>query len=533
MSSKTAGTQPDPPVAVLAGDDATAIRDLLRRSHGSDVRAVAGTDPDGFIRSAPVTGPWALASVRDLAISATARQEAQRQLDLRQRGEQAVQGVLAALGHAFDGTGGWWISAFAAPDRTVGFVNTARGVAVSTSAVLGADVIEALTVPRQAEGPQVSGAASWASPDPGEAHQASAPAGWVQLVMDLRGGDAVTPQPGVTARIVAWCLRTCYGKPGDPGALGLDTHPWTFASSAGRADVAGPQDWPAAGDVRRAVDEAGLAVLDTIARDLAADAGVGGEIGTALDGDGPRWERIRAAWQAALLPAADFAGYEEPAQVAARAARRASAAALAPVARIAESCGDAVPYGPGNIEGSRYWDVIEALAARIITARLEPLMAPLAAAVPGQPRDARRERERLTDAVAGPVAELACSRARDGAADAWLAMAGAYRAGGPVAVDIPLPVPGHLPWDPSGIVGLEEIAGRLGVKRATADKWRTRSRRQDDLGTPRWQRNERLPEAPGIVGGRPAWPWQVISEWAIRTGRLLPGEILPADQHGP
>lgn len=55
------------------------------------------------------------------------------------------------------------------------------------------------------------------------------------------------------------------------------------------------------------------------------------------------------------------------------------------------------------------------------------------------------------------------------------------------------------------IVGLVEIAGRLGVKRDTTDQWRARGL---------------LPEPTWTVGGRPAWPWRHIEEWAERTGRI-------------
>lgn len=58
---------------------------------------------------------------------------------------------------------------------------------------------------------------------------------------------------------------------------------------------------------------------------------------------------------------------------------------------------------------------------------------------------------------------------------------------------------------PAEAVGLEEIAQRLGVRRPTADQWRSRGV---------------LPEPPWTVGGRPAWPWPLIEQWARDTGRL-------------
>lgn len=57
-------------------------------------------------------------------------------------------------------------------------------------------------------------------------------------------------------------------------------------------------------------------------------------------------------------------------------------------------------------------------------------------------------------------------------------------------------------------VGLAEIAERLGIKRDTADHWRTRGL---------------LPEPSWTVGGRPCWPWSVIEAWARETGRLNRG----------
>lgn len=54
-------------------------------------------------------------------------------------------------------------------------------------------------------------------------------------------------------------------------------------------------------------------------------------------------------------------------------------------------------------------------------------------------------------------------------------------------------------------VGLAEVAVLLGVQRDTVDKWQTRG----VLPAPRW-----------TVGGRPAWPWADIEDWARRTARL-------------
>ena len=53
-------------------------------------------------------------------------------------------------------------------------------------------------------------------------------------------------------------------------------------------------------------------------------------------------------------------------------------------------------------------------------------------------------------------------------------------------------------------VGAVEIAQRLGVTRATVDKWRQRG----IFPAPQW-----------TVGGRPAWEWSTVDEWARSTGR--------------
>jgi hypothetical protein len=54
-------------------------------------------------------------------------------------------------------------------------------------------------------------------------------------------------------------------------------------------------------------------------------------------------------------------------------------------------------------------------------------------------------------------------------------------------------------------VGLADIAAALGVKRATADQWRWR---------------KLLPKEMWTIGRSPMWPWPVIEDWAVTTGRL-------------
>jgi hypothetical protein len=55
-------------------------------------------------------------------------------------------------------------------------------------------------------------------------------------------------------------------------------------------------------------------------------------------------------------------------------------------------------------------------------------------------------------------------------------------------------------------VGTREIAERLGVTRKAVEAWRVRN-----LG---------FPEPRWTVGGRPAWAWDDVEDWAVKTGRL-------------
>lgn len=64
------------------------------------------------------------------------------------------------------------------------------------------------------------------------------------------------------------------------------------------------------------------------------------------------------------------------------------------------------------------------------------------------------------------------------------------------------------PTDDDMPVGAVEIAARLGVARATVDSWRIR-----DSG---------FPDPDWTVGGRPAWRWSAVRDWAAATGRATP-----------
>lgn len=65
------------------------------------------------------------------------------------------------------------------------------------------------------------------------------------------------------------------------------------------------------------------------------------------------------------------------------------------------------------------------------------------------------------------------------------------------------------------IVGLKEIAERLGVKQQTAAAWNYR---------------QLLPAHEGTVSGMPAWRWATIERWAAETGRLGGVAEFVADQ---
>lgn len=68
--------------------------------------------------------------------------------------------------------------------------------------------------------------------------------------------------------------------------------------------------------------------------------------------------------------------------------------------------------------------------------------------------------------------------------------------------DVPLPKPHPT------LVGINEIAERLGVKRNAVDQWR---------------HYKVMPPAPWLISGHPVWDWEEdIVPWAIRTGRMEP-----------
>jgi hypothetical protein len=72
-------------------------------------------------------------------------------------------------------------------------------------------------------------------------------------------------------------------------------------------------------------------------------------------------------------------------------------------------------------------------------------------------------------------------------------------------LDDAAPIPDLSDLDP---VGATEIAERLSVALQTVGQWRLRG----VMPAPTW-----------TVGGRPAWAWPIIEQWARDTGRLPSG----------
>ena len=68
----------------------------------------------------------------------------------------------------------------------------------------------------------------------------------------------------------------------------------------------------------------------------------------------------------------------------------------------------------------------------------------------------------------------------------------------------------------SEVVGVREIAERLGMRRETVSMWVTR-------GWPKGDRSAKPPKPPttvGTVSGQVAYRWVDVERWAKATGRL-------------
>jgi hypothetical protein len=146
--------------------DLVVARQWLRGKHSGDLESLShGVDVWG----------------KKIKRSKVIKDEATRQLKLREAGAAKVRGVLKAAGKVYTDTSGWWIVPFITTNKEIAFVNIAHGVAVASNVQLDEDTIEALTVPDQGEGVKASGAAVWTSPDAGVGFKAKSPPGWVQL----------------------------------------------------------------------------------------------------------------------------------------------------------------------------------------------------------------------------------------------------------------------------------------------------------------------------------------------------------------
>ncbi len=291
---------------------------------------------------------------------------ARRQVELRDAGTDIVLGVLDGLGYRYSGTGGWHITAYATPEHMLGLVNIAKGIAVLTSVPLDSHIVEALTVPDQANGPQTSGAAAWTSPDAGEGRRASAPDGWMQLLVDVRAdvrGEHYTaarrtPAPLITcrARVVRWGLATCYeGRPGDPGPRSLDVI----------GELEPIYDWPVDREIRRRMAAVADDRLCALARRLAGVAGVDLESYLTRPGS----PDLAGAWSAATLPRHPF-GYAGARDVA-------TSVTYAAPQRLLREHGVTwcAAWETSRVVGASYHSLLEQLLRRILVQRLEPIAA--------------------------------------------------------------------------------------------------------------------------------------------------------------
>jgi hypothetical protein len=494
--------------ALLASDDRAALDIAARDWNGPALRAVAdGTD----------LAHTSLHVVRDrpgLVISETAREAARAAMELRGQGHQIVAGTLNVLGYEFSELVN--ILPYAIPGAagalSLGLVNNSEGIAVATNVALPQDVVDALSGTCGWEGPSVP--VQWG------------PDGWVRIRAEVTGAGLRPVK--LAASIAWWCLPVTYGEP-IPGWTALHGQYWR--------ERAEPQDWPDNG-TRDAMNAAGRDALIAIAREL---AGIVGCLDTLNEGLAVKasvtWEvpppartyfsdtSFASATSAVIRP--DHFAFPRPAI-----AEGILDDALGQQHGAHGPCSDACD-GAGVTQLARACEaplaghLIAALLGRLAWDALLPIARATTVTYPG-PRepvgDSWRpvyERRREMSAALRQLARTA--------ADNWLRevlrptvhgnaaglamkeMGRIYSGGGqPVAVDIPLPVPGHLPYPPDEPVGLAEIFARLHVKRGTADRWRQRN----VLPPPDWP----------TVGGRPAWKWGTIAQWWTQRGGPRDGD---------
>ncbi len=351
---------------------------------------------------------------------------AAEQIRLREEGTRLVLGTLKALGYKYTASNGWWISAFAAPKRSLGFVNTSKGIAVLTDVQLPPDVIEALTIPEQGAGQVASGAAAWTYPDAGEPRHSSAPDGWTQLLVDVRAsveGVAVT-DVACCAHVIMWGLPTCYdGERGPAGYECLDP-------LAEKPSIAA-EDWPCPTTIRQRLAERAEIWLKETAENLARIADV--DISTMT-----------------VSEAVQFAGPREPfrAETPTQIARRDVVDAInATVNReIVEALRAhrfnlVARWESAQTVGCRYWDLLKYLCERILVNRLSPAaevlrehLTPLIPQRPNYDETGYKIRPLLKD-MAPHVLSLVLTPINVEPVDRELM--GIYYSDGPVAVRIP------------------------------------------------------------------------------------------------
>uniref|UniRef100_UPI003F496990 helix-turn-helix transcriptional regulator n=1 Tax=Amycolatopsis sp. CA-096443 TaxID=3239919 RepID=UPI003F496990 len=392
-------------------------------------------------------------------------------------GKQLVCDALAALGHSYDGTGGWHILPAVTADRRLGFVNIAAGVAVTTTITVPRAIVAALTVADQKPGPLFSGAAKWAAPDPGEAARAEFPAGWLQLAVDVRHSaePVSSPRPiELAAKVTSWCLTTCYGERGEPGAAALDKISPGLArhgKPAVRADRLVLDWWYRDTDgnvaaMRATAQEA----LDSITEQVVGrHAGQHAEHAEPRDG------------------AASFASIEAPRLT--RYLRRLEELATASL-------------GPVRVPVPVTWSVLTKTVQTVLAARMLPLIEALAAELPplvqenGARSQAARvllaQRNALVHHVLPLIEENILSEAEDQAATAIAAAFAAFH--GDAAVDTRIRVweAQYEKW------GISDVAGYLGVAAETVAGYRSRGQ---------------MPEAAGMSGRSPWWWRTAVEAW--------------------
>lgn len=398
---------------VLSSNDEGEIRRLLRGFSDSNTTRVKNKSDELYL------GDITPLSLGEIEISETAIRLATEALDLRNAAGRRCRGVLAGLGHTYTGSHGWHILAMATARDTIGFVDSAMGVAVETEVSIEPEEIEALTVPEQAEGPVASGAAFWTSPDAGEGHRASAPKGWRQLLVDLR--DRKDPVVRASGRVVAWGLTTCYGSTGQPGPLGLDGRTYAHWED-GFCDV---ELWPDSGNRSEMVRVAGEG-LDAIARKLMVQVP---EIEGMGFREAERWLQSNLLYRSLRRNPLDYSA--------------ASAAETTPNAtRRALKLLDSLTHGRNQLPRDSH-RVIFLVASRLLAQRLHAVGEVLVTFLPplrdeeARPTTASRSLGDQLRALAGPLADEIFAGVEAEAREATLAATSAFIGDGPVLVDMP------------------------------------------------------------------------------------------------